>query len=148
MKKNFKNVLLYIAIPIVFILTILSVSYLTKDTANLKYSEIVEMVKANEISELELNLYSGELTYTTRKDNKTHRYTVPNSGLFIEDVSDDIWEIKEKNKGTEKDIEYNLIRGGETSWITSLLPSILMIGATGILLFILMRKMKSASKTR
>ena len=144
MKKNFKNVLLYIAIPIVFILTILSVSYLTKDTANLKYSEIVEMVKANEISELELNLYSGELTYTTRKDNKTHRYTVPNSGLFIEDVSDDIWEIKEKNKGTEKDIEYNLIRGGETSWITSLLPSILMIGATGLLLFILMRKMNGA----
>ncbi len=144
MKKNFKNVLLYIAIPIVFILTILSVSYFTKDTANLKYSEIVEMVKANEISELELNLYNGELTYTTRKDNKTHRYTVPNSGLFIEDVNEDIWEIKEKNKGTEKDIEYNLIRGGETSWITSLLPSIIMIGATGLLLFILMRKMSGA----
>ena len=136
MKKNFKNVLLYIAIPIVFILTILSVSYFTKDTANLKYSEIVEMVKANEISELELNLYSGELTYKTRKDDKIHRYTVPNSGLFIEDVNEDIWEIKEKNKGTDKDIEYNLIRGGETSWITCLLPSILMIGATGLLLFI------------
>ena len=144
MKKNFKNVLLYIAIPIVFILTILSVSYFTKDTANLKYSEIVEMVKANEISELELNLYSGELTYKTRKDDKLHRYTVPNSGLFIEDVNEDIWEIKEKNKGTDKDIEYNLIRGGETSWITSLLPSILMIGATGLLLFILMRKMNGA----
>ncbi len=144
MKKNFKNVLLYIAIPIVFILTILSVSYFTKDTAKLKYSEIVEMVKANEISELELNLYSGELTYKTRKDDKIHRYTVPNSGLFIEDVNEDIWEIKEKNKGTDKDIEYNLIRGGETSWITSLLPSILMIGATGILLFILMRKMNGA----
>ena len=144
MKKNFKNVLLYIAIPIVFILTILSVSYFTKDTANLKYSEIVEMVKANEISELELNLYSGELTYKTRKDDKIHRYTVPNSGLFIEDVNEDIWEIKEKNKGTDKDIEYNLIRGGETSWITSLLPSILMIGATGLLLFILMRKMNGA----
>ncbi len=144
MKKNFKNVLLYIAIPIVFILTILSVSYFTKDTANLKYSEIVEMVKANEISELELNLYSGELTYKTRKDDKFHRYTVPNSGLFIEDVNEDIWEIKEANKGTDKDIEYNLIRGGETSWITSLLPSILMIGATGLLLFILMRKMNGA----
>ena len=144
MKKNFKNVLLYIAIPIVFILTILSVSYFTKDTTKLKYSEIVQMVKANEISELELNLYSGELTYKTRKDDKIHRYTVPNSGLFIEDVNEDIWEIKEKNKGTDKDIEYNLIRGGETSWITSLLPSVLMIGATGVLLFILMRKMSGA----
>ena len=63
MKKNLKNVLLYIAIPIVFILTILTVSYFTKDVAELKYSQIVEIVKANEISELELNLYSGDLTY-------------------------------------------------------------------------------------
>ena len=84
------------------------------------------MVKANEISELELNLYSGELTYKTRKDDKFHRYTVPNSGLFIEDINEDIWAIKEANKGTDKDIEYNLIRGGETSWITSLLPSVLI----------------------
>ncbi len=144
MKKNLKNVLLYIAIPIVFILTILTVSYFTKDVAELKYSQIVEMVKANEISELELNLYSGELTYKTRDDGKMHRYTVPNSGLFIEDVNEDIWEIKEKNKGTDKDIEYNLIRGGETSWITSLLPTLLMVGATVLLLVILMRKMNGA----
>ena len=144
MKKNLKNVLLYIAIPIVFILTILTVSYFTKDAAELKYSQIVEMVKANEISELELNLYSGELTYKTRDDGKMHRYTVPNSGLFIEDVNEDIWEIKEKNKGTDKDIEYNLIRGGETSWITSLLPTLLMVGATVVLLVILMRKMNGA----
>ncbi|MBO5320975.1 MAG: AAA family ATPase, partial [Clostridia bacterium] len=102
------------------------------------------MVKANEISELELNLYSGELTYKTRDDGKMHRYTVPNSGLFIEDVNEDIWEIKEKNKGTDKDIEYNLIRGGETSWITSLLPTLLMVGATVVLLVILMRKMNGA----
>ena len=144
MKKNLKNVLLYIAIPIVFILTILTVSYFTKDVAELKYSQIVEMVKANEISELDLNLYSGELTYKTRDDGKMHRYTVPNSGLFIEDVNEDIWEIKEKNKGTDKDIEYNLIRGGETSWITSLLPTLLMVGATVLLLVILMRKMNGA----
>ena len=144
MKKNLKNVLLYIAIPIVFILTILTVSHFTKDAAELKYSQIVEMVKANEISELELNLYSGELTYKTRDDGKIHRYTVPNSGLFIEDVNDDIWEIKEKHKGTDKDIEYNLIRGGETSWITSLLPTLLMVGATVVLLVILMRKMNGA----
>ncbi|MBR2040168.1 MAG: ATP-dependent zinc metalloprotease FtsH, partial [Clostridia bacterium] len=86
----------------------------------------------------------GELTYKTRDDGKMHRYTVPNSGLFIEDVNEDIWEIKEKNKGTDKDIEYNLIRGGETSWITSLLPTLLMVGATVLLLVILMRKMNGA----
>ena len=144
MKHNIKNVLLYILIPIIFILTIVSVSFFTKDTAELKYSQIVEMIKSNEVSEMELNLYSGELTYKKRSDGKTYRYTVPNSSLFIQDVNDDVWKIKEENAGTEKDIEYNLIRGGETSWITSLLPTLLMVGVTGVLLFVMMRKMSGA----
>ena len=143
MKQNLKNILLYIMIPIVFIVTILSVSHFTKETTELKYSEIVLMVKKNEISQLELNLYSGELTYTTREDNKTHRYTVPNTSLFIEDVNDDIWNIKEEYEGTDKDIDFNWIRGGETSWIKSFLPTLLMVGATGLLLFFMFRKMNS-----
>ena len=144
MKKNLKNVLLYIIVPIIFIFAVLSASYFVKDTAELKYSEIVEMIKSNEVSELELNLYSGELTYKKRDDGKVYRYTVPNSSLFIEDINEDVWKIKEANKGTDLDIAYNLKRGGETSWITSLLPTLLMVGLTGLLLFLMMKKMSGA----
>lgn len=144
MKKNFKNVLLYIIVPIIFIFAVLSASYFVKDTAEIKYSEIVEMIKSNEVSELELNLYSGELTYKKRDDGKIYRYTVPNSSLFIEDINEDVWKIKEANKGTDLDIAYNLKRGGETSWITSLLPTLLMVGLTGLLLFVMMKKMSGA----
>ena len=144
MKKNLKNVLLYIVVPIIFIFAVLSASYFVKDTAELKYSEIVEMIKSNEVSELELNLYSGELTYKKRDDGKVYRYTVPNSSLFIEDINEDVWKIKEANKGTDLDIAYNLKRGGETSWITSLLPTLLMVGLTGLLLFVMMKKMSGA----
>ena len=144
MKKNLKNVLLYIIVPIIFIFAVLSASYFVKDTAELKYSEIVEMIKSNEVSELELNLYSGELTYKKRDDGKVYRYAVPNSSLFIEDINEDVWKIKEANKGTDLDIAYNLKRGGETSWITSLLPTLLMVGLTGLLLFLMMKKMSGA----
>ena len=144
MKKNLKNVLLYIIVPIIFIFAVLSASYFVKDTTELKYSEIVEMIKSNEVSELELNLYSGELTYKKRDDGKIYRYTVPNSSLFIEDINEDVWEIKEANKGTDLDIAYNLKRGGETSWITSLLPTLFMVGLTGLLLFLMMKKMSGA----
>lgn len=144
MKKNLKNVLLYIIVPIIFIFAVLSASYFVKDTAEIKYSEIVEMIKSNEVSELELNLYSGELTYKKRDDGKIYRYTVPNSSLFIEDINEDLWKIKEANKGTDLDIAYNLKRGGETSWITSLLPTLLMVGLTGLLLFLMMKKMSGA----
>ena len=144
MNKNLKNVLLYIAIPIVFIVTILSVSRFTQNKTELKYSQIVQMVKDNEISEFELNLYSGELTYKLRDGDKTARYNLPDASLFLYDVNEDILKINEENKGTANEIEYQIIKGGETSWITSLLPTLIMVGLTGALLFFMMRKMSSA----
>ena len=63
MNKNLKNVLLFIGIPIFFLIAVMSVNYLSKSTAETKYYEIVDMVKNNEISEYQLNLYSGELIY-------------------------------------------------------------------------------------
>ena len=144
MNKNFKNVLLYIGIPIVFILSILSVSYLTKNTAELKYSEIVSMVKENEISEFSLNLYSGELEYTKRDDGKTYRYTLADPSIFYNDVNENVMEINEQNAGTEKTIDYNYIRGGQGAWVMNLLPTILMVGIMVVFWIFFMRKMNSS----
>ena len=124
MNKNLKNVLLYIGIPIVFVLSILSVSYLTKNAAEIKYSEIVSMVKQNEISEFSLNLYSGELTYTKRDDGKKYRYTVADPSIFYNDVNDAVMKIKEENLGTDKDIDFDYIRGGQGAWLMNLLPTL------------------------
>ena len=60
MKKNLRNILLYIVVPIIFIVTIVAVSLSTKNVDKVKYYEIVEMVKTNQISAYQLNLYSGE----------------------------------------------------------------------------------------
>ena len=87
MNKNLKNVILFIAIPIVFIMAILSVSYLSKNTVETKYYEIVDMVKSNQISEFELNLYSGDLVYTKRDDGKKYHYTVADPSIFYNDVN-------------------------------------------------------------
>lgn len=144
MKKNLKNVLLYIGIPIVFIISILSVSKLTKNTAEMKYSEIVSMVKANEISEFSLNLYNGELTYTKREDGKKYRYTVADPGIFYNDVNESVMKINEENKGTNKDIDYNYIRGGEGAWIMNLLPTVLTVGLLVVFWIFFMKKMNTS----
>ena len=144
MNKNLKNVLLYIGIPIVFVLSILSVSYLTKNTAEIKYSEIVSMVKQNEISEFSLNLYSGELTYTKRDDGKKYRYTVADPSIFYNDVNDAVMKIKEENLGTDKDIDFDYIRGGQGAWLMNLLPTLLMVGIMVVFWIFFMRKMNSS----
>ena len=144
MNKNLKNVLLYIGIPIVFVLSILSVSYLTKNAAEIKYSEIVNMVKQNEISEFSLNLYSGELTYTKRDDGKKYRYTVADPSIFYNDVNDAVMKINEENLGTDKDIDFDYIRGGQGAWLMNLLPTLLMVGIMVVFWIFFMRKMNSS----
>ena len=127
MKKNFKNILLYIGIPIIFILAILSVSKLTKKSVELKYSEIVSMIKNDEVSAYSLNLYSGELTYTKRVDGKTYRYTVADPSIFYNDVNEFVMKQNEEKPGTENDIAVDYIRGGEGAWVMNLLPTVLML---------------------
>ena len=143
MKKNVKNLLLYLGIPIVLILTVLSVSYISKNTVDKKYSDIILLVKENKISEFNLNLYSGELTYELRSDGKTYTYTVADPSIFYNDINEAVQEINEKNEGTNKVIEYNYERGGEGSWLVSLIPTVLIVVVMIVFWIFMSRKMGS-----
>ena len=144
MNKNLKNVLLFIGIPIVFIMAILSVSYLSKNTVETKYYEIVDMVKSNQISEFELNLYSGDLVYTKRDDGKKYHYTVADPYIFRDDVNDTVRAINEKNPGTIKD-DYK--SGGQAAWLMNLLPTVLMIAIMVVFWIFIMKRMNASMGT-
>jgi len=144
LKKNFKNVLLFIGIPIILMITIASVSFLNKNTAEKKYYEIVEMVKDNKISEYELNLYSGQLTYVLREDGQKYRYTVADPSIFYNDVNETVMEINEENKGTAKIIKYNYERGNSNAWLANLLPTVLIIAVMVVFWFIFMKRMNAS----
>jgi len=144
LKKNFKNLLLYIGIPIVFIIAVLSVSNLTKKAAEIKYSKIVEMVKANEISEFSLNLYSGELEYTKRDDGKKYHYTLADPSIFYNDVNESVMKFNESSEPDAKKIEYTYIRGGEGAWIKNLMPTLLMIVLMVVFWIFIMKRMNSS----
>lgn len=144
MNKNFKNVLLFIGIPIIFIIAVLSVNYLSKSTTETKYYEIVGMIKDNEISEYQLNLYSGELIYTKRDDGKKYRYTVASPSIFYEDVKDSVSKINEENKGTAKEIKFDYKSGGQAAWIMNLLPTLLLVGIMILFWVFFMRRMNAS----
>ena len=129
MNKNLKNVLLFIGIPIFFLIAVMSVNYLSKSTAETKYQP---------------NLYSGELIYTKRADGKKYRYTVADTSIFYYDVKDAISEINQANKGTDKVIKYDYKSGGQAAWIMNLLPTVLLIGVM-ILFWVFVMKRMNAS---
>ena len=145
MNSKLKNILIYITIPIVLLVGSLFIIKMTQPAVKTKYYEIVEMVRENEISEYELNLYSGELKYTKRSDGKTYKYTVADPSIFWNDVNDFVLENNEKNaKDETKLIKYDYKRGNETAWLSNLLPTLLVIGAGVVLMIIVMRKMGSS----
>lgn len=147
MNKNLKNVLLFIGIPIAFIIAVLSVSYLSKNTVETKYYEIVEMVTENKISEFSLNLHSGQLIYTKRDDGKSYRYTVADPSIFYNDVNDFVLKNNTENSGTDKIIKYDYKSGGETAWIMNLLPTLITLGVMVLFWVFIMKRMNASMGT-
>ncbi len=141
MKKNFKNVLLYLGIPLILIATVATISFLNKNTAEKKYYQIVALIKENKISEYELNNYSGQLTYTLREDGKKYRFTIADTQMFWYDVHEAVEEINKDAKTEDQKIKYHYKRGDSGAWIASFLPIILMVGVMGVLGFLLFKKM-------
>ena len=140
MKKNVRNTLLVILIPILIFVCIFAVINVNKTVDKQNYSAIVEKFYANEISEFELNITSRELTYKQRSDNKTYKYTVPDSQIFYNDINE---YLVEHNKTAEKKdkIEYNYLPGNEGSWIVSFLPTLLTVALIVFFFFFMSKRM-------
>ena len=147
MKKNLKNLLLYIGIPLVLVLAVVFVSMSGTSKQGRKYYEIVDMIYAGEISEYQLNLYSGELKYVRRAElNKTYKYTVASPELFINDVGDFVRENNLQNpEGSNKYIKYDYKSGSGMGWLLSILPTLLMVGVTVLFIVLFMKRMGDAA---
>ena len=146
MKKNFRNTLLIILIPVVLFASFFVATKVADTTETKKYHEIVELIKANKVSEFELNLYSGDLTYTLRAEGdekgKTYHYTVADAGFFYNDINEFVRQHNLENP--DNLIKDDYVRGGESSWLVAMIPQILLIGVMILLGVFFMRKMSSS----
>ena len=139
MKKNFKNLLLYLGIPAILILSIASVSLFGNKTVSSTYYDIVTMVKNGEISEYTLNLYSGELVYKTVEDGKEYRYTMADPSIFYNDVNEFVMEYNEAHPDSPIKMDYK--SGDNMAWIMQLLPSALLLVAMVVIAIFFIRRM-------
>ena len=141
MEKNNRRLisyLPYILIPVVLLASMWMLNSQSKESTKKVYSEIVELFEEDKIEEYNLNLSSGVLKYTLRDDeNKDakYEYTVPNVSLFLDDVHDDA-----KANG----VKYNYDAGKTNSWLTSMIPTIVMMLLLGVIMFIMFRKMNQS----
>ena len=142
MKKNLRSTLLYIVIPIIFILAIVAVSLTTKTVDETKYYTIVSLFEKGEVSEYELNLYSGELSYKKWGSNEQYRYTVADPSLFYKDIHESVVEYNKAHP--DKVIKMDYKSGGETSWLINLLPTVILVVVVAVFWIFIMRKMNGS----
>ena len=151
MKKNFKNILLYIGIPIILLAAIALVNFGGKTADQKKYSEIVNMITSNEVSDFTINYYSGKLEYTMRDTGKTYTYTVTNTEDFRTRVIDRVDKINEAYRTSEDKEDDKLMityddtkKGSETAWFREMWPLLLVCIALAVFVTLMMKRMSAS----
>lgn len=132
--------LLYIIIPV---LMILALSYFVGQENKKeppKYYEIVQQFNRGEVTEYSLNLANGVMEYKlkTTEEGKSEKYTVPNVDIFLNDVHNAVREYNIANP--DAPIKYNYVRGTNSYWLTSMIPSLILIVLLAGFMFFVMRK--------
>ena len=124
LSKNWKSAIMYVVIFALFLVGI--VYYANSQTkVDVKYSEIVSLFEENKVSEFTLDLSSGSLTYKTfAEPDKEQNYSVASPSYFVDDIKDYVKDFNEKNPNNK--ITYDYKKGTSSSWLVSMLPSLIM----------------------
>ena len=136
-KKSLFSYLPYILIPVILVASMWMFSSQNNERTKKEYYEIIQLFEENDIEEYVLNLSSGVLQYDMKSDgeDKVYKYTVPNVSLFLDDIHD---------IAKENGVKYNYDAGRTNSWLTSMLPTVLMMLVLGALMLFMIRKMNQS----
>ncbi len=136
-KRNIFSYLPYILIPLILISSMMMFSNSSSSKAKKEYYEIVKYFEEDAVESYELNLSNGSLAYKLRnaESDKANKYTVPNVDLFIMDVH---------NIAKSNGVAYNYNAGAASSWLTSMIPSIIMLVILAAMMFFMFRRVNSS----
>ncbi|MBR3760062.1 MAG: ATP-dependent zinc metalloprotease FtsH [Ruminococcus sp.] len=143
-KKN-KGIFTYLLIIFIAIGCIWFVSSrLSKNADKKDYSEIMVEFDNYNVSEYEIDLGTGKLTYKLRGEDKEYKYEVPNVSIFMEDIKD--YRATYNRIHTDEPIKENLIKITDRSWIYSLIPVIVTVLLGCAILYFMMKQSGGGGK--
>ena len=145
-KSKLKSWALYLAIPIV-LLIVMGVLLSNRPSKSYNYSEIVGYFEDQQVTEFSLDLGSGEMAITLNEKDKNGGdtvlyYTAPNAGLLLEEIDPYIKEYNEAHPDAR--MVRNLIRPAETSWLTSMIPMLLVLVLGAVFWWFMMKRLNAS----
>ena len=105
-KKNWKVIIPYILIPLCFIAIVYTYINNGMDTKKSQYYEVIEYFDEGKVTEYQLTLSSGSLTYKLKGDDKVYKYTVPNVNLFLDDIHDSVHKYNKEHPDAPIKMDY------------------------------------------
>lgn len=139
--KKLLTLIPYILIPIMIISGV-SIYASQQKKVKLEYYQVVQYFDDEKVSEYNLNMSSGALTFKLKDDNKEYHYTVPNVSLFQEDIHNGVIAYNREHPDSPIKAEYET--GSTGALLINIVPSLLMFIVLGVLFFVMMRKMNTA----
>lgn len=138
-KINYKAIIPYILIPVLFICCIMFFSN-QQSKAKTEYYQMIQLFDEGKVTEYDLDLSNGRLRYKLKGENdKIYEYNVPNVNLFIDDVHSSVMKYNRENPNNQ--IKANYISGSSNSWWISMIPYAILVLMSIAVVYFMFRRM-------
>lgn len=113
------------------------------NSTDAEYSEVLSYFDEYEVKEYTLDLGDGDLTLVLQDDTRLV-YEVPNVSLFVDDIAD--YRQEYNNKYPKEPLKMDYIRATDSSWLLTLIPTVLILGMGIIMIVVMMRQASGGNK--
>ncbi len=139
-KKAWKNIGLFIGIP-VLLMILLVMMFSRPAEATYKYSDIVYYFEDMKVAKYSLDWGSGDMSITL-KDGTQITYVAPNVQQMVRDIDPYVQKYNAAHPNSRMDFNWN--RPTDTTWLSGILPFIVMLVLTCVVWWFLFKHMNSA----
>ena len=157
--NKFKGVIIYLVIIFLLIFGLVSVLNMASGASRsvTSYSSVMAEFDSLNVSEFQLDLGSGSLTYRLKGEDGSkaaHSYTVPNVSIFINDINSGYTEEgkvanyrqRYNEANPDSPLKEDYIPISDNTFLTSVLPYLLLVGVMIIFTVIVMRQSTGGGK--
>ena len=157
--NKFKGVIIYLIIIFLLIFGLVSVLNMASGASRsvTTYSSVMAEFDNLNVSEFQLDLGSGALTYRLKGEDGSkaaHSYTVPNVSIFVNDINTGYSENgkianyrqRYNEANPEAPLKEDYIPISDNTFLTSVLPYLLLVGVMIIFTVIVMRQSTGGGK--
>ena len=155
--NKFRGIIIYLVVILLLIFGLVSVLNLANSAVNssknVTYSDVIKEFDELNVSGFTLDLGSGELVYVTKGSTEAKKYTVPNVSIFLSDINSGYTaDGKEAtyrvryNEANEEELVEDYIPISDNTFLTSILPYLLLVGVMIVFTVIVMRQTTGGGK--